>query len=711
MSNPLKIKTAFLCILAGVFTAPASFGQVVPGEVLTRDLLEKIQGEVSGKICYERIRDLGIFNKWYGSDDMEKAAEQIVSRLKACGLEDARVERFEVGPDSYYWMQKPWAAWNCTKGELRVVSPRPELLASYDADGTCVLVNSRDADVTAEMAYVGAGTAAADYEGQDVRGKIVLASGDPWVVSKMAVFERGAAGVLWGRNINYTGLNSNTVVQTRIPPWSDDRAKLSTFGFSLSTNQAKGLADLVRNGAKVILQARVKAEVRSPGDHLGVVATIPGTTEADKEIVLTAHLDHPRPGAHDNNSGGGVLLETARALQRLIADKAIPRPRRTIRFYWNPHVWGCHMFYTAHPELLARAIASVNVDCVGLDQMKVSSSFTMVAPPYSRASFLENIFGNLMDYVSTCNNDQWGRLDYGPEIRDHDGSTNVFAARTVPFFGYSDHIFFNSGTVGVPAVTLSDLPFVFHHSQKDELSVLDPTQLRRIGFLVSAGCYAMASIGPAELPRLVDEIYHRGRIRLEMDMKRAGAFLDDSPDGEMAARSAAADNLIAKMFIKERQAVRSSTVFAGGSAAAEGSVERALARLDVFEKECRAEIADRARRQCAARRLSLSPVGPTKGESALDAIVAAPNPALKGDFGSLNEYPVERYQFKDIMPDDPFYFEVLNYMDGKRTLLEIYRLVQAECLSSCYEVHSAQDTLDYVNMLREAGIISVSSRR
>ena len=700
-----------LCLMLGVMAVGSSFAQVVPNEIVRRDILEKIQGEVSGKICYERIRDLSVFNKWYGSDDMEKAALQIASRLKDFGLADARVERFEVGPDTYYWMQKPWAAWNCRQGELRMITPRQELLASLDADYTCVLVNSRDADVTAEVVYVGQGTEARDYEGKDVRGKLVLAYGDPWPVSKIAIFEKGAAGVLWGKNVNYTGLNSNTVTQMRIPPWSDDRAKLSTFGFSLSANQARVLTDLIQKGEKVVLQARVRADVRSPGHHVAVVATIPGTTETDKEIVLTAHLDHPRPGAHDNNGGDGVLIEVARTLQRLIADGTIPPPRRTLRFYWGPETWGMHMLYRTHPELLPRAIAGINVDSVGLDQTKVSSTFMVVEPPYSRASFLGDVLENLLNYVSICNNDQWGREEYGPEIRDHDGSGNFFAARTVPFFGYTDHIFFNSGTVRVPAVQLGEQSFGFHHSQKDELGSLDPTQLRRICFLTAASCYALASTGPDEVPRLVDEIYHKGRSRLEMEMKRAKSMLDDAAGRDMAERFGAAENLLEKMFIKERQAVRSAGVFAGGSRDAADYLEKALVRLDTFEKESRAEISDHYRWLCAKQRLAPRLAGLTKEESELAAIFPVPNPALKGDFGSENEYPVEKYQFKDIMPDDPFYYELLNYMDGKKNMLEILRFVQAEALSACYHSYSAGETLAYVKLLKEAGIISLSSKR
>jgi len=188
-------------------------------------------------------------------------------------------------------------------------------------------------------------------------------------------------------------------------------------------------------------------------------------------------------------------------------------------------------------------------------------------------------------------------------------------------------------------------------------------------------------------------------------------MLEDTSAENLADRFGAAENLLEKMFIKERQAVRSTGVLSGGSREVADHIERALTRLDAFERQGRAEIGDSYRRLCAIRGLAPRRPDLTKEESALAAIIAAPNPLLKGDFGSLNECPLEKYQFRDIMPDDPFYYELLNYMDGKKTMLEVLRFVQAEALSACYQPYTPEEALAYVELLREAGIISVSSKK
>ena len=61
--------------------------------------------------------------------------------------------------------------------------------------------NSRSTHLEAELIDVGAGVSERDYEGRDVKGKVVLASGPAARVQQEAVWKRGAAGVLsWQTN-------------------------------------------------------------------------------------------------------------------------------------------------------------------------------------------------------------------------------------------------------------------------------------------------------------------------------------------------------------------------------------------------------------------------------------------------------------------------------------------------------------------------------
>jgi hypothetical protein len=673
--------------------------------LLKPELTGLISGEVSGKVAFENIRDLSVFPRWYGSDGMEGAARWIMQRAERYGLSGIRLEEFPVDKDTYYFMQKPWLAWNCRAGELRMVEPVHELITSYDANSPCILVNSRDTDLQAEVVYVGAGTSEKDYAGKEIKGKIVLASGNPWDVSKLAVFEMGAAGILTAMSLDVPGASSTEVYETRICPWTRDQTRQSTFGFFLSTDQGKAILRRLQGGERVVVHADVEAELRVPGRHFGVTAVIPGSEYPDEEIIFTAHLDHPRPGAHDNNSGCGVLLEVARTIHSLVARGLLAAPKRTLRFYWTPHVWGVDMFYSHHPELLSKTVANINIDCVGLNQTKFSSAFTVVKTPFSRASFLDDILVNLLEYLSLSNNNSMGRLPAGPMMTDHDGSRNVLYGRVVPYLDYSDHIFFNSGDVGIPAVLLIDLPFGSHHSQNDELGLLDPTQLKRVSFLAAAASYIIASAGPSEAPAIADELDFRGQERIRRELRMAKDVLRKAGREDLPGRFRAAKNILAAGFKREIQALGSTQLFIKGDAAAESDLTGIMERWRSEEKFLMAEIESLFDR----RRVEL---GTASGEPALSdvekqlkGIVPRKNPALKGAFGILNVFPDDRYAFEKYSPLHAYLYELVNFMDGRRDIMEILATVDAEAATANYPTFSRAEVLEFLLLLKKEGVV------
>ena len=327
-------------------------------------------------------------------------------------------------------------------------------------------------------------------------------------------------------------------------------------------------------------------------------------------------------------------------------------------------------------------------------------------PPFSRASFLEDIFANLLYYVAICNNDQWTHIDYGPELRDQDGSENVFNGRLLPYMGFSDHEFFNSGSVGIPAVMLIDLPFIAHHTHKDDLNLLDPTQLKRVSFLSAAAAYTIAAAGPREAPAIVDEIYYRGRMRLETEIKLAMTLLREATKDNAAEMFRSADNLIVHGFKREIRALRSAELFIKGSREEAAYLSKKIDKLASFEKESRRDLSEYYRRTCGILGIQAMMPKPTNEELILKTIVPKPNPRLIGTLGTLNEYPVDKYMFPAFDSMGTFSYELLNLMDGKRNLFEILQEVRAEALSSNFQGFPVKDILEFVGALKASTIIS-----
>jgi hypothetical protein len=95
----------------------------------------------------------------------------------------------------------------------------------------------------------------------------------------------------------------------------------------ISGRRAQELRALICQGKTLRVHAVVDARL-VPG-HLEVVTgLIPGAMYPDEEIIVTAHLDHYKPGANDNASGSAAILEMAR-LGELSKTRTPPPLRRS----------------------------------------------------------------------------------------------------------------------------------------------------------------------------------------------------------------------------------------------------------------------------------------------------------------------------------------------------------------------------------------------
>jgi hypothetical protein len=255
---------------------------------------------------------------------------------------------------------------------------------------------------------------------------------------------------------------------------------------------------------------RVRARVASrffDGSMEVVEARIPGTTQ--EEVIVIAHLCHPKPAAHDNASGSATMLEAAIALQRLIDDGSLDTPKRGIRFLWVPEINGTHAYLQDHEDEWSNWIAGLNLDMVGADQRKVNCSWELERPPEVMASFAPDLLEALRERL----------LDPGTGLtgRGHSGlcRTNIAA-----FTGGSDHMLFSDPQVGVPMPTLIDWPDPYWHTSADTLEKLDPVMLDRTAILCAAYAFWLADAGTAEATWLAYHMSFLFRARLEKCAQR-----------------------------------------------------------------------------------------------------------------------------------------------------------------------------------------------
>jgi len=138
-------------------------------------------------------------------------------------------------------------------------------------------------------------------------------------------------------------------------------------------------------GLSAITAARLDwdADVYSPGTSGNLLLTIPGL-DRSRAVILGAHVDSPNsPGALDDGSGTVTLLEVARLL-----DLARVRPPVDVALVWfgseERGLYGAYHFAGGHDDLLDRALAHLQVDCLAHPLDGIVARLHTIAWPYGR---------------------------------------------------------------------------------------------------------------------------------------------------------------------------------------------------------------------------------------------------------------------------------------------------------------------------------------
>jgi len=357
--------------------------------------LAAIASEISGESAKRNLEGFSRHHRMRGSRGFHAASEQIVGMLKQYGLADAHIESLPADGKIFYGTQRSRPAWNAEFAELWEGETR---LASWEAAPITLAQDSASADVTAELVDVGNGTSEKDHEGKHVAGRIVLAAAQPGPVAAMAVAKFGAAGIVsyaQNQRTAWWGEDENLVRWGHL----DTFAPVKTFGFMVSLKTARALQKRLGAGETIRLHAVVKAG-QEPGAYEIATATIPGADLRDQEIVFSCHLDHPRPGANDNASGCAAILEVARTLSKLIAERRLDPPRRTIRFVWPAEVEGTLALLNGRPEIARRIKAAIHLDMVGGAPAATKAIFHVTRGPASQPSFIYDIAQSIGEFVN-----------------------------------------------------------------------------------------------------------------------------------------------------------------------------------------------------------------------------------------------------------------------------------------------------------------------
>ena len=357
-----------------------------------------VKTELSGESAKHYTAHITRFHRVQASTMFYKAALYIKESLSKMGFKDAIIERYVSDGKQEYWTWTSPVGWEVTSAQLHQLEPEKRLITRYKDVPTCLHTYSKStppSGITAELVDVSEGTKPEDYEGKEVRGRFVLASGRAKEVHEQAVYKYGAIGVITDtlthemKNVRESIDIPDAHAYQSIWPTGEEINKV-TFGFSLSRRQGNHLKALLEGGKRVTLKAEVEARL-FPGYLDVVTATIKGDSRSNEEVLLVAHLCHPKPSANDNASGSAAALELARTLLRLIESDRLPRPRRSIRLLFVPEMTGTYAYLATHEEQIPRMVAGINLDMVGQNQDLCGGVFIIEHTPAATPSFAADL--------------------------------------------------------------------------------------------------------------------------------------------------------------------------------------------------------------------------------------------------------------------------------------------------------------------------------
>ncbi len=673
-------------MLTLIISMPARAQEYLP--LLDPQLRDLLHESLSGELAKDHVLQISRHHRIQGSRGYRAAARYVLEQLRSYGFteQEAYIDSFPSdGRIAYQTWQSP-AGWDIESAELRVIEPYEERIVGYPEIAMSLMTYSNPGDVAAELIWVGNGTSDTDYEGKDVAGKFVLATGYGGDVHRLAVLKYGAAAVVAYLDDQRAREYPDMLQYTGMWPRSEELARV-TFGFNLTNRQGERLRDILLSGQRVVLRGRVSGIGLESYFMDAVVAHIPGADHSQEQLVLCAHLDHPKESANDNASGSAAILDIARALKGLIADGRLPRPKRSLMFLWIAEWNGTMAYIDRHPEMRGPALggsylANLNLDMVGENLELLHSRMNVTRLPASLPSTLSDVVANMAEMVS--------RMD----IRTPRGSLSDMNFRITPYSGGSDHMMFIDRKI--PGVMIGHSDYT-HHTSEDTPDKVDPVELERSEIIAAATTLYLSDLTAEQAVDLVYLTGASGARRLGGAARRARRQHLTGWGGETAVRSwFEVENAVSRTAGWEREAVSSVLHFNRAA-----TVERAVEAVQRQLKEQEESILATLRAEAATTGIELDagatrqtdervPVRLTRGP--LDfALPESRLPAAEAAWYASREF--------DLTGDERF--ELVNFIDGTRSVSDI-----RDALSAQFGPIQTQVVARYLSDLIRVGVVS-----
>lgn len=327
---------------------------------IQEELLKHLDIEYSYRLArrmeqFRSNKELGY--RTAGSEAEFRTGELLRAEMESIGLSEVTKDAVTVD------------GWEFRKAELLVRDGTGEeqriQLGAYQ---TTLVTQGREA---CPLMYLGKGTAK-DYEGKDVKGKLVLVDinqRDEWWIN-YPVYQahlKGAKALIAVQSGGYGEIDEEALNAQDIAGPEDAPA------FSVSRRDAEKLKKLLADREEIDVELDADTRVMRNCTTYNITGRIPGH-HADRIVMLSAHYDSYFSGFQDDNTAVSMMLGIARAIL-----KSGWKPENTLLFCaMAAEEWGVadsnfdwsagayEEVFTVHPEWAGQVIADLNFELPAL---------------------------------------------------------------------------------------------------------------------------------------------------------------------------------------------------------------------------------------------------------------------------------------------------------------------------------------------------------
>jgi hypothetical protein len=678
--------------------AAAQFTPHYQWTLLEKKLMDQIIGEASGETALAYDIEMAGYTRNRLSDEYKTVlweSQFVMDKLKEFGITTAQLERFgEMRP-----------TWDGISGELWEVSPGLKKLADYDDQVAMLVSGSQNADVEAELIWIGDGRPS-DYKDLDVKGKIVVTNAGAGSVYNL-ITEGGALGIL---SFNSPRPLADPIQMPYGGLGGRGGGAAKGFAFQMPPREGIFIRDRLLRGEKIRVHATVKVAMENV-DLQVPTCVIPGTDPNAGEVIFSAHIyeGYIKQGANDDISGGACLLEMARMLNTMFNDGRLPRPARSIRFIWVPEFSGTGPWVNAHKDIMEKTLCNINLDMVGILLSQSQSFFNLERTTFSNAHYINDVMENYFRYVGETNRTSLvlsGREGYLNRIVAPSGSDEPFYYAIEGHYGASDHEVFNDWAVGVPAIMMITWPDLYYHTSQDLPNKLDPTQLKRCCVIGAAGAYTIASADAGMAMKIAGETASNAVRRMGHQLARALDELSKATAENFAPVYKKVRGYIEGTLLNETETVETSLELAPGNPELAATVAVQAAQLKKMA-EAQLAILDQEMKVLASK-LSLAVVSlkPDDLEKKALALIPSATPKVKeAGYGGYRQFMPgggQRGQGGGGPSGVANSSELERLCNGKHNALQIKQMLDTQFPKES----SLQGIIDYIEVLKSAGLVT-----